>query len=215
MKIMLPMVIVFLLSALYAFPVDIVTTTGKSYSDVIVQRVEPDGISIKHSAGIVKLFVAELPPDVLEKYKLNAESARQYQADKNAALQAREVQMRQNLEKRNAEWAEREAERNVKQAEQRQAQVEAANSSQLRIRVLSVTADGVLGHKYVSVMVPSGNFHKRVERVSNRLVFVYCNSSGYYDGCDWAGSAVESGTYSYDSAGNATVTVPAYKQTGR
>lgn len=77
-------------------------------SNVTIQRVEPDGISIKHASGIIKLFAGELPPDIREKYGLTPEAARRYQAQRSAALQARDSEMRANLEKRNAQW-EREA----------------------------------------------------------------------------------------------------------
>ena len=101
-----PLVIAILFAtSLSAFSVDITTINGKTYSNVTVQRVEPDGISIKHSAGIIKLFANELPQDIREQYGLTPEAAKRYQAQRSAALQAREEQMRANLAKRNAQWA--------------------------------------------------------------------------------------------------------------
>ncbi len=98
-------VAIYFVASLSAFSIDITTINGKTYSDVIVQRVEPDGISIKHSAGIIKLFANELPQDVREQYGLTPEAAKRYQAQRSAALQARDEQMRLNLAKRNEQWA--------------------------------------------------------------------------------------------------------------
>ena len=101
-----PLIIaIYFVASLSAYSIDITTINGKTYSNVIVQRVEPDGISIKHSAGIIKLFANELPQDVREQYGFTPEAAKRYQAQRSAALQAREEQMRLNLAKRNEQWA--------------------------------------------------------------------------------------------------------------
>ena len=62
----------------HAFPLDITTVKGKTYTGVTVQRVEPDGINIKHSAGIIKLYFSELPTEVQEQYGYSREKHQQY-----------------------------------------------------------------------------------------------------------------------------------------
>jgi hypothetical protein len=47
---------------------DFKTIEGKEYKNAKVSRVEPDGITIKFSGGIVKIPFPELPPDVQKKY---------------------------------------------------------------------------------------------------------------------------------------------------
>jgi hypothetical protein len=54
---------------------DLKTTNGKEYKNVSVSRVEPDGIVIKFSGGIVKLQFTELPPDVQKKYGYDSAAA--------------------------------------------------------------------------------------------------------------------------------------------
>jgi len=126
-----PLIIaIFIISSLSAFSVDITTINGKTYSNVTVQRVEPDGISIKHSAGIIKLFANELPQDICEQYGLTPEAAKRYQAQRSAALQARDEQMRLNLAKRNEQWAkESEHKAAAKSAANQQAIAEANDPS--------------------------------------------------------------------------------------
>ena len=56
-------------------------------------RVEPDGITIKFSGGIVKVPFTELPKEVQQRFNYNPEKAAEYSANQNAALeQARKQQ---------------------------------------------------------------------------------------------------------------------------
>ena len=47
---------------------DFKTINGKEYKNVTVSRVEPDGIVLKTKSGITKVFFAELPKDVQERF---------------------------------------------------------------------------------------------------------------------------------------------------
>ena len=47
---------------------DFKTINGKEYKNVTVSRVEPDGIVIKTETGISKVYFAELPKDVQERF---------------------------------------------------------------------------------------------------------------------------------------------------
>lgn len=82
MKTLLSFMVILLFSGvLYAE--DITTVKGKTYSNVTVIRVEPDGISIKHSAGIIKLYLNELTTETRLKYKLENSNAIKYQQAKS------------------------------------------------------------------------------------------------------------------------------------
>ena len=47
---------------------DFKTITGKEYKDATVIRVEADGIVLRSKTGISKIYFAELPKDVQEKF---------------------------------------------------------------------------------------------------------------------------------------------------
>jgi hypothetical protein len=47
---------------------DFKTTTGKLYKDVTVSRVEADGLVLKTQKGIFKVYFAELPQEVQERF---------------------------------------------------------------------------------------------------------------------------------------------------
>ena len=70
------------------FPLDITTVKGKTYTGVTVQRVEPDGINIKHSAGITKLYFSELPTEIQEQYGYSREKHQQYYIAKQKQAEA-------------------------------------------------------------------------------------------------------------------------------
>jgi hypothetical protein len=56
------------LAASVASAEDIKTVNGKEYKNAVVARVEPDGIVIKFSAGIVNLGCTDLPAEAQKKY---------------------------------------------------------------------------------------------------------------------------------------------------
>jgi len=56
------------LAASIALADDFKTIDGKEYKNVKVSRVEPDGIVITFSGGIVKIPFTELSPDIQKKY---------------------------------------------------------------------------------------------------------------------------------------------------
>lgn len=62
---------------------DFTTTDGKEYKNATVSRVEPDGIVITFSGGIVKLPFVEFPPDVQTKYGYDSKTAATYAAEEN------------------------------------------------------------------------------------------------------------------------------------
>ena len=64
--------------AFAAFAEDFKTTDGKEYKDVTLTRVEPDGIVIKTKSGMSKLYFAELPKEVQERFHYDAGNAAAY-----------------------------------------------------------------------------------------------------------------------------------------
>src|SRR5438034_7860617 len=66
---------------------DFKTVNGKEYKNATVSRVEPDGIVIKFSGGIVKIPFTELSQDLQEKYHYDPTAAASYAAADAAARQ--------------------------------------------------------------------------------------------------------------------------------
>ena len=62
------------------FADDFKLVTGKEYKNVIVIRVEPDGIVLKTKSGISKVYFVELPKDVQERFHYNAAIGSTYSA---------------------------------------------------------------------------------------------------------------------------------------
>jgi hypothetical protein len=67
---------------------DFKTTDGKEYKNATVTRVEADGIVVKTKGGISKVYFAELPKDVQERF--HYDPARAAAAQAAAARQAQE-----------------------------------------------------------------------------------------------------------------------------
>ena len=61
-------VMIMMCIALMALADDFKTINGKDYKNVIVSRVEADGIVLKSKSGITKVYFAELPKDVQERF---------------------------------------------------------------------------------------------------------------------------------------------------
>src|SRR6266705_4251869 len=69
------------LSASIALADDFKTTDGKEYKNAKINRVEPDGIVISFSGGIVKIPFADLSQELQRKYNYDPEAAKQFAAD--------------------------------------------------------------------------------------------------------------------------------------
>jgi hypothetical protein len=89
------------LSASLALADDFKTTKGKEYKDATVTGVEPDGIVVKTKSGISKLYFAELPQDVQQRFHYNPQTAAAYSAQQAAhyeAYQNKQEQLRYQRE---------------------------------------------------------------------------------------------------------------------
>jgi len=71
---------------------DFKTINGKEYKDATITRVEPDGIVVKTSSGVTKIYFTELPKDVQEHFHYDSEKAASYSAEQAANYTAYQKQ---------------------------------------------------------------------------------------------------------------------------
>ena len=64
----IPLIILASLSASFALAEDFKTVSGKIYKDATISHVEADGIVLRTKTGISKVYFAELPKDVQERF---------------------------------------------------------------------------------------------------------------------------------------------------
>jgi hypothetical protein len=98
---------------------DFKTTDGKEYKNVKISRVESDGIVLITKWGISKVYFAELPKDVQERFHYDPEkAAAAYAAQVAAVRQANELtqqgdelnrQRKQEQQRQQRQWAEQQA----------------------------------------------------------------------------------------------------------
>jgi len=115
----LPFLILCLVSL--AFADDFKTINGKEYKNVTVSRVEPDGVVIKFSGGIVKLPFTELSKELQEKYHYDPGAAQKFAAQtaeeiKAANANAEELRKKADAE-RDQQYAASAADHEAQQAE--------------------------------------------------------------------------------------------------
>jgi hypothetical protein len=91
------LILLFLCLGLVAFADDFKTITGKEYKNATVSRVEPDGIVLTSKAGISKVYFAELPKDVQERFGYDPQKAGDYSGRQNAAFQQIQKQQEETL----------------------------------------------------------------------------------------------------------------------
>jgi hypothetical protein len=76
--------ILLILFASVVFADDFKTMDGKEYKDATVTRVEPDGIVVKTKSAISKLYFAELPKEVQQRFHYDPQTATAYSAQQAA-----------------------------------------------------------------------------------------------------------------------------------
>jgi hypothetical protein len=94
------LILLFLCLGLVAFADDFKTITGKEYKNATVSRVEPDGIVLTSKAGISKVYFAELPKTVQERFGYDPQKAGDYSAQQNAAFQQTQKQQEETLRRK-------------------------------------------------------------------------------------------------------------------
>jgi len=98
---------------------DYKTINGKEFKDATVTRVEPDGIVVKTKSGMSKVYFAELPKEIQERFHYDPQKASTYSAEQAANYAAYQNQQseaqRQREEaaaKNNATLAQQQAAKN-------------------------------------------------------------------------------------------------------
>jgi chromosome segregation ATPase len=84
-----------------AFADDFKTVAGKEYKDATVSRVEPDGIVLTSKSGVSKVYFAELPKDVQERFGYDSQKAADYSAQQNASLNQVQRQQEETARREN------------------------------------------------------------------------------------------------------------------
>ena len=124
---------IFLLSFLAAaFAEDFKTLNGKEYKDASVTRVEPDGIVVKTTSGVTKVYFAELPKEVQERFHYNSEKAASYSAEQAANYAAYQKQQEESRRQREEADAKNNAVLAAQQATMNRAQTLQARYGQLQ-----------------------------------------------------------------------------------
>lgn len=103
MKIKLFPIILSLVALQLASADDFKTITGQEYKNVSLSRVEPDGIVITFSGGIVKIPFTELSPEIQKKYGYDPKAAADFQQQTYQGDVARNQQVAAAMEKRRQE----------------------------------------------------------------------------------------------------------------
>lgn len=81
---------------------DLTTTEGRTFQEVTVTKVEPDGLSIRHSSGTAKLPVAALPEEVRRRHDLDPAKAEAYTKEKNRKFAELDAMLRAAKDKEQA-----------------------------------------------------------------------------------------------------------------
>jgi chromosome segregation ATPase len=98
---------------------DFKTLNGKEFKDATITRVEPDGIVVKTKSGMSKVYFAELPKEVQERFHYDPQKASAYSAEEAAnyaAYQDQQAEAQRQREeaaaKNNAILAQQQAAKN-------------------------------------------------------------------------------------------------------
>jgi len=81
---------------------DFKTVNGKEYKDATVTRVEPDGVVVKTKSGVAKVYFAELPKEVQERFHYDSEKAASYSAEQAANYTAYQKQQEETQRQQQA-----------------------------------------------------------------------------------------------------------------
>src|SRR5215211_8755519 len=118
---------------------DFKTVNGKEYKDATVTRVEPDGIVVKTKSGVTKVYFAELPKDVQERFHYDSEKAASYSAEQTSNYAAYQKQQGETQRQQ----ADADAKINTILAEQ-QAATNRSHALQTRYAALQKQEDDLL-----------------------------------------------------------------------
>jgi len=162
------------------------------YTNVMVTKIEPDGIRIIHESGAAKIPYESVPEDIRVKLGMNQEAA-------DAHRQKVQVQQQQ-----------------IAEATKKQQVLDKARLIFHDGTIFQVTDGGLLlrGVRYTDgkTYYPKKENEQRVLRLLSMswLIFVSCDTSGYVDGGGFSGNVYANGTFAYTNTQGARKTIPAY-----
>jgi len=108
---------------------DFKTIDGKEYKDATVTRVEVDGITVKTKTGISKLYFAELPKEVQQRFHYDPQTATAYSAQQAAQYEAYQKHQKEVRQRQEAADAQNRANVANQQAANARAQAEQDNAA--------------------------------------------------------------------------------------
>lgn len=217
--------IILVLPASLVLAEDFKTLSGKEYKNAKVSRVEPDGIMIKFSGGIVKIPFIELSADVQKEYGYNSSAAAAYSAQEFERQAAIAEQKRAEEQRRVDEQRRREERRTVGSQNPTSTQVQSEPKSTTGSqdtgvvdrspcpipnatflgRIVSVVNNGE------AVLAVEPNQYFGLSPTAGTAVYVYAQFGNVVDG-DWfkfQGTCV--GRVQYHTAAGAMATVWGYR----
>lgn len=204
------LVVACLLVTASSFAGDSITTRkGTTYENIKVTRVDPDGITIRHPGGIVKLFFPELTKEDQDKYGYDPEKHRQhYNQQQRAAQHAATMRSVDSL------GTHVEARLNQVQADGSLAYIKILTyySYTERIKV-DPTRDKSKSYLGSTPSIHSKDVLREGVRVSEEQaepVFITGISSGYVDGQTWTGVVYPIGAYNYTTVMGASKKIKKY-----
>ncbi len=74
------------------------TTDGTTYTDAVVTKIEPDGITVMYESGAAKILFGVLPETIQQKYHYNLKTAEAYHDKQRAVGKELEAQKRIRIE---------------------------------------------------------------------------------------------------------------------
>jgi hypothetical protein len=191
-------------------PTNIVTKSGMEYTRCEFRRHEPDGITFKHSKGIVKVSFEDIDKEIASAFGYDPAKASAYQAESaarrnqhaaNAARKAQHAEVNAAIASTGIDVNGRVVQvipgsglmlMNVYQLKTVK---ERAQQTTPIIRMTPVKVD-----KTVREYLTSGD----------RRIFVYADTAGYVDGSGFSGIIYPAGEFSYTAGFGQIATVSAY-----
>ena len=199
---------------------DFKTIDGKEYKNVKVSRVEPDGIVITFSGGIVKIPFTELSPEIQNKYGYDPKAAGDFQQQTYQTDVTRARQLAGAMEKRATESAKYWSEHSTPVPSpsgpvERQSVASSMHGSMLDQRpvdktliygeIVQVVDEGLL----VSVLVPAYSRHEVIP--ARTIVLLVGNFPGFYDNDRIQLTGTLIGTHNYTAVWHYQKTVRAFE----
>jgi len=158
MKIAKTLTLLTICAASIALADDFKTVNGKEYKTAMISRVEPDGLVLRTKSGISKVYFTELPKDIQERFKYDAQKGAEFasqtmeevrlaQQHKIEADKKRADEIAKNLEQvRQQQEAEMQRQH---EAEMQRQRLEAEQQQQVRTQpTYSRSQEGIPEHTY-------------------------------------------------------------------